>query len=141
MNSIRSDPAPGRTARIRLSPERTRSGDVFLRHKTSNRKFYDRQYAAAKASGFDDVIFMNERGEITEGAISNIFIRKAGRLLTPPLASGVLPGVFRRHLLETDTAAKENLLTIEDIETADAVFLGNSVRGLRQVTVAAGMTR
>jgi para-aminobenzoate synthetase/4-amino-4-deoxychorismate lyase len=79
------------------------------------------------------VIFMNDRGEITEGAISNIFIRKAGRLLTPPLHCGVLPGVFRRHLLETNSDAEEQTLKVEDLESADAVFLCNSVRGLRQV--------
>ena len=125
-----ADPSTGR---IRLSLERTWSGDVFLRHKTTHRKLYDLQYAEARAAGFDEVIFMNEREEITEGAISNIFIRKAGRLLTPPLASGLLPGVFRRHLLETDATAQEKVLTTDDIASADAVFLCNSLRGLRQV--------
>ena len=123
------------TGRIRLSPERTWSGDVFLRHKTTHRSFYDRQYAEAREAGFDEVILMNERGEITEGAISNIFIRKAGRWVTPHVASGLLPGVFRRHLLETEPSAQEELLTIEDLQSADAVFICNSVRGLRQVEV------
>jgi para-aminobenzoate synthetase / 4-amino-4-deoxychorismate lyase len=116
-----------------LSPKRTSSKDVFLRHKTTQRRLYESESAAAKAEGFDEVIFMNERGEITEGAISNIFIRKAGRLLTPPLHCGVLPGVFRRHLLETHSDTQERVLKIEDLESADAVFLCNSVRGLRQV--------
>jgi para-aminobenzoate synthetase / 4-amino-4-deoxychorismate lyase len=121
------------TGYIRLSPERTSSTNVFLRHKTTQRKLYDSQYSEAQASGFDDTIFLNERGEITEGAISNIFIRRAGKLLTPPLSSGVLPGVFRRLLLETVADAEEQALTLPDLESADAVFLGNSVRGLWQV--------
>jgi para-aminobenzoate synthetase/4-amino-4-deoxychorismate lyase len=121
------------TGYIRLSPERTSSTNVFLRHKTTQRTLYESQYAEAQASGFDDTIFLNERGEITEGAISNIFIRRAGKLLTPPLSSGVLPGVFRRHLLETVADAEEQVLTLPDLESADAVFLCNSVRGLWQV--------
>jgi para-aminobenzoate synthetase / 4-amino-4-deoxychorismate lyase len=116
-----------------FSAKRTSSKDVFLRHKTTQRRLYESEFAAARAQGFDEVIFMNERGEITEGAISNIFIRKAGRLLTPPLHCGVLPGVFRRHLLETNSDAEEQTLKVEDLESADAVFLCNSVRGLRQV--------
>jgi para-aminobenzoate synthetase / 4-amino-4-deoxychorismate lyase len=122
-----------RTGLIRLSPHRTSSKDVFLRHKTTERNLYESQYAEARANGFDDTIFLNERDEITEGAISNIFIRRTGRLLTPPLSSGVLPGVFRRHLLETATGAEEHVLKLTDLESADAVFLCNSVRGLWQV--------
>jgi para-aminobenzoate synthetase/4-amino-4-deoxychorismate lyase len=118
---------------IHLSPERTSSTDVFMRHKTTQREIYDRGYTEARAAGFDEVIFQNERGEITEGAISNIFIKKAGKLLTPPLTCGVLPGIFRRHLLETDATAEEGIVTMEDLRAADAVFLCNSVRGLREV--------
>ena len=95
-----------RPGHIRLSSERTSSTDVFLRHKTTQRELYESQYAKCRADGFDEVIFLNERDEVTEGAISNIFIRRAGKLLTPPLSSGVLPGVFRRHILETDRHRK-----------------------------------
>jgi para-aminobenzoate synthetase / 4-amino-4-deoxychorismate lyase len=118
---------------IQLSPERTSSTDVFMRHKTTQRERYDRRYAEARAAGFDEIIFQNERGEITEGAINNVFIKKSGKLLTPPLSCGVLPGIFRRQLLETDTTAEERIVTVEDLKTADAVFLCNSVRGLREV--------
>jgi para-aminobenzoate synthetase / 4-amino-4-deoxychorismate lyase len=121
------------TGLIRLSPHGTSSKDVFLRHKTTQRNLYETQYAEARTNGFDDTIFLNERDEITEGAISNIFIRRTGRLLTPPLSSGVLPGVFRRHLLETTAGADEHVLKLADLESADAIFLCNSVRGLWQV--------
>jgi para-aminobenzoate synthetase / 4-amino-4-deoxychorismate lyase len=129
------------TGYIRLSSERTSSTNVFLRHKTTQRKLYGNQYSEAQASGFDDTIFLNERGEVTEGAISNIFIRRAGRFLTPPLSSGVLPGVFRRHLLETVAGTEEQVLTLPDLESADAVFLCNSVRGLWQVKLRDTETR
>jgi para-aminobenzoate synthetase / 4-amino-4-deoxychorismate lyase len=121
------------TGLIRLSWERTSSRDLFLRHKTTHRKLYESQYAEARANSFDDTIFLNEKEEVTEGTISNIFIRRTNRLFTPPLSSGVLPGVFRRHLLETNADAEECVLTIPDLESADAVFLCNAVRGLWQV--------
>ena len=121
------------TGRVQISPERTSSGDLFLRHKTTHRDRYDQLYAQARADGFDDVIFLNERGEVTEGAISNIFITRAGVLLTPPLSSGVLPGVYRRHLLESNKTAEERVLTVQDLESADGVFLCNSVRGMSRV--------
>jgi para-aminobenzoate synthetase/4-amino-4-deoxychorismate lyase len=124
------------TGQVRLSAQRTSSRDVFLRHKTTHRTLYDAEHATARADGFDDVLFMNERGELTEGAISNLFIQQGERLLTPPLSCGVLPGVFRRHLLETNPAATEQVLSLPDLRTADAVFLCNSVRGLRQVTIS-----
>ncbi len=79
------------TGLIRISAERTNSQDLFLRHKTTRRALYDREYARALADGFDEVLFLNERNELTEGAISNIFLRKNDQLLTPPLSSGALP--------------------------------------------------
>ena len=122
------------TGRVRISPERTSSSDVFLRHKTTNRERYDRLYAQAHADGFDEVIFLNEREEVTEGTINNIFIERDGILLTPPLSSGVLPGVYRRYLLESNKTAEERVLTIQDLESADSVFLCNSVRGMTRVS-------
>ncbi len=123
------------TGRVRLSAERTASCDVFLRHKTTHRSLYDAEFAQARAEGFDDILFMNEKDEVAEGAISNLFIQKGDRLLTPPLASGVLPGVFRRHLLETNPAAEQRVLFLPDIVAADGLFLCSAVRGLRRVTL------
>ena len=136
---------------VKIARECVSSSDVFLRHKTTHREMYNRHLADARAAGFDDVIFVNERGEVTEGAISNIFIERKGRLLTPPLSSGVLPGVLRRHLLATCTKletrseletrtklemcreAAEEVLRVEDLQTADAIFLCSALRGLRRV--------
>jgi para-aminobenzoate synthetase/4-amino-4-deoxychorismate lyase len=124
---------------VRFAPQCVSSGDVFLRHKTTHRAFYNREFERAREDGFDELIFLNERGELTEGAISTLFIRSGGRLLTPPLACGVLPGVLRQHILATDPAAEERVLTLGDLHAADAVFLGNSVRGLRRVTRIEGV--
>jgi para-aminobenzoate synthetase/4-amino-4-deoxychorismate lyase len=129
--------APGTdTCRVTLAAERSLSSDVFLRHKTTHRPLYDRLFAAAQQAGFDEVLFLNEHDELTEGAISNLFVRIEGRLCTPPLASGVLPGVFRRHLLEAVPRAEERILTLADLRAADEIYLCNSVRGLRKAVVS-----
>jgi len=124
--------------RVKISGQPTSSTDVFLRHKTTRRELYNCALTAAHTEGFDEVLFANEKGELTEGAISNLFIERAGKLLTPPLACGLLPGVYRRHLLETRTNAEERVLTLADLHTADAVYLCNSVRGLRAVKSICG---
>jgi para-aminobenzoate synthetase / 4-amino-4-deoxychorismate lyase len=122
-----------RTASVLLSAEPVNSKNIFLRHKTTHRERYNSEYVQALGDGFDEVIFVNERGEITEGAISNIFVQQNGKLLTPPLSSGVLPGIYRRHLLETNTTAQEQVLTVQDLIAAEAIFLCNAIRGLRSV--------
>ena len=123
---------------VTLSPHRTNSADPFLRHKTTNRRLYTDELTRARAEGFDEVLFLNERSELTEGAISNLFIETpaspagAGKFLTPPLTSGVLPGVLRRHLLATLPTIEERVLTLADLQPSNTLWLGNSVRGLRK---------
>jgi para-aminobenzoate synthetase/4-amino-4-deoxychorismate lyase len=117
-----------------ISPHRTCSADTFLRHKTTQRDLYNNELAKARAEGYDEVLFLNERGELTEGAISTLFVRIDGKLFTPPLSAGALPGVLRRHILATNPTAQESILTVADLASAEAIYLGNSLRGLRQVT-------
>jgi para-aminobenzoate synthetase/4-amino-4-deoxychorismate lyase len=66
---------------------------------------------------------------LAEGSITNLFIERDGTLLTPPLSSGLLPGTLRAELIATGRAI-EQLLTLADLEAAEAIWLGNSVRGL-----------
>jgi para-aminobenzoate synthetase/4-amino-4-deoxychorismate lyase len=119
---------------IWLADERISSSDPFRRHKTTRRDPLDRLYKKARELGFDEVIFTNENGHITEGAISNIFIERRGKLLTPPVTSGVLPGVLRRHILETREGSQEAVLKVDDLKSADGIYLCSSLRGLRRVT-------
>ena len=119
---------------IWLTDERISSSDPFRRHKTTRRDLYDRLYKKARENGFEEVIFANENGDITEGAISNIFIERMGKMLTPPVASGVLPGVLRRHILETRDGSQEAVLKVHDLKSADGIYLCSSLRGLRRVT-------
>jgi para-aminobenzoate synthetase/4-amino-4-deoxychorismate lyase len=107
-----------------LSAQRVRSADPLLRHKTTWRQLYDQPHPGA-----DEVIFCNERGELTEGGRTSLFIRRGGHLLTPALSCGLLDGVLRRAMLD-EGACVEAVLTPADLETADEVLVGNSLRGL-----------
>lgn len=106
------------------------AGDPLLRHKTTQRQVYDAARAAFPREAVDEVLLANQRGELCEGTITNIFIDDGtGLLLTPPLSSGLLPGVLRAELLATGKA-KEQVLRYDDLKSAPAVFVGNSLRGL-----------
>ncbi|AXF09692.1 aminodeoxychorismate synthase, component I [Paraburkholderia graminis] len=107
------------------------SGDPLLHHKTTRRAEYDRGWREAEAKGAFDTLFFNERGELTEGGRSNVFVKLAGKWWTPPLGSGVLPGVMRSVLLEDDASlqAKERVLTQADLLNAEALMICNALRG------------
>ncbi len=115
-----------------LSKERTSADDRFLRHKTTCRALYDRALAHAQKHGFADSLFFNRREEVTEGAIHTVVLSLDGEWVTPPLQSGVLPGVYRRQLLEEGRIA-ERVLHRSDLLKAEEMLICNSVRGLRRV--------
>jgi para-aminobenzoate synthetase/4-amino-4-deoxychorismate lyase len=120
-----------------LADERLDADDYLLRHKTSARSLYDRvlDRLAAHTDVFD-AIFLNMHGEVCEGARSNVFIERGGVLLTPPLSCGLLPGVMRRHLLESGRAL-ECVLTLDDLLGASAIHMANALRGLIPVSLRA----
>jgi para-aminobenzoate synthetase/4-amino-4-deoxychorismate lyase len=128
---------PALALRVHLSPTGTDSADPLLQHKTTRRALYDHAYSEARRQGFADLIFTNEHGHVTEGSIHNIFVRHGTQWRTPPTAAGLLPGVYRRHLLTTRPNIIEANLTAEDLRTADEIWLTNAVRGIRIVTLAA----
>ncbi|HDV6326838.1 TPA: bifunctional anthranilate synthase component I family protein/class IV aminotransferase [Burkholderia cenocepacia] len=108
----------------------TRSGDALLLHKTTRRAEYDRAWQAAEALGGFDMLFVNERGEVTEGGRSNLFVKLDGQWVTPPLASGVLPGVMRGVLLDDRAfGAVERVVTRDDLARAQGLLLTNALRG------------
>lgn len=113
-----------------VSDSRLNSSDLFLYHKTTRRELYDREWKHyADTLGADEVIYLNEAGELAEGSRTSIFIARDGKLLTPRLAAGVLPGTLRAALLD-EGRAEEARLTIQDLNGAAEIYLGNSVRGL-----------
>ncbi|SDH45996.1 chorismate-binding protein [Paraburkholderia phenazinium] len=108
----------------------TEASDLLLHHKTTRRAEYDRGWRNAEALGAFDTLFFNERGELTEGGRSNVFVKLAGRWWTPPLSSGVLPGVMRGVLLEdSELGAAERALTRSDVLNAEALLVCNALRG------------
>jgi para-aminobenzoate synthetase/4-amino-4-deoxychorismate lyase len=127
--------AEQRIGRVRIADERTDPTDKWLYHKTTHRPIYARAFEQAARDGFDDALFLNLRSQVTEGAISNIFVENNGRWFTPPVECGLLPGVYRRHLLATRPEIEERVLTLDDLRRAEAIYLANAVRGLRRVTL------
>jgi para-aminobenzoate synthetase/4-amino-4-deoxychorismate lyase len=123
------------SGRVYIATERTDRHDRMLFHKTTHRAVYAKAYKEATHTGFDDAIFLNSDSEVTEGAISNLFIEKDGRWFTPPVECGLLAGVYRRHLLETRPEIEEQVIYLEDLRHADAIYLANAVRGLRRVII------
>lgn len=117
---------------IALSQRSMDSSDTFLYHKTTRRELYDRE--RHRHPDCADVIFVNERGELTEGSYTTIVISLRRELLTPALCCGLLPGVLREELLETG-AIREAVLTPDDLRAADTIWLVNSVRGWRECTL------
>ena len=111
-----------------LAKSQTLSNNPLLSLKTSARALYDHALSQAKSDGFFDLIFMNEKGQITEGARSNLFIKKEDVWYTPPLDCGVLPGIQRAQLLYK-LKAQEKLLTMEDLREAEQLILCNALYG------------
>jgi para-aminobenzoate synthetase/4-amino-4-deoxychorismate lyase len=107
------------------------SADRLLGHKVTRRKLYDQAWLAAEKLGAFDALFINEQGFVTEGGRSNVFVKKDGRWLTPPLASGCLPGVMRSIVLkDAKYQAIEQNITRSDILSAEEVIFTNALRGI-----------
>lgn len=124
--AIEVSPLPPSPARMRVAlvPLPVPPADLRLRHKTSDRGFYD---AARTAAGTDEIVFVRDDGALTEGSFTNLFVERDGVLLTPPAAEGLLPGVLRGELIAAGRAREERLVA-QDL--AAGFFLGNALRGL-----------
>jgi 4-amino-4-deoxychorismate lyase len=121
---------PGAVWRLAVAGERLASTDPLVAHKTTRRGLYERARAAVPADQAEEVLILNERGEVCEGTFTNVFLAPPGSagLLTPAAACGLLPGVLRAELL-AQRAAVEAVLRPEDLGKG-ALFVGNSLRGL-----------
>ena len=121
-------PAPEGAVPVAIRPRKVAPRDFRLAHKTSDRRIYPR------ADGAFETIYVDAEGCLTEGSFTSIFVERDGKMLTPPLSRGILPGVLRAELIETGRAAEAEL-TPGDLK--DGFFIGNALRGLvSAVTVA-----
>ena len=109
------------------------SGDWRLRHKSSDRGFYQDALSLAHGEGAQEALLLRDDGLLTEGSWTNIFLERDGILLTPPAELGLLPGILRRSLIEAGKA-REAPLRIADLE--QGFLLGNAVRGLMKAKFA-----
>lgn len=115
---------PAEPVAVAVVPLPVSPDDFRLRHKTSDRAFYDEARAAADAF---EIVFVDEAGFLTEGSFTNLFVERGGMLLTPPLARGLLPGVLRARLLDEGRAEEADLVAAD---LAEGFLIGNAVRGL-----------
>ncbi len=128
--------APGAIMPVSLSQNTLSSSDKLLAHKTTRRQFIESELARLQTeTGCKEVLFFNERGELCEGSYTNVFVEKGGKTFTPPLPCGLLPGIMREVMLANGEVV-ERVLYIDDLLDADAIYVGNSVRGLMK----AGLT-
>ncbi len=123
-------PDPEKVIGFIISDKRVDSANRFLAHKTTNRHLFNSEWTLAnEQQNADEVLFLNERGELTGGSRSNLFIEKNGKLVTPPLSCGLLPGTLREQLI-SEGRVVEKILRLEDLQGAK-IYFGNSVRGLQ----------
>ncbi len=120
---------PNLTNKIIFSDLPVQSRNIFLYHKTDFKPWFEGAYEKIRKGEVFDVIFFNEKGEITEGARSNIIIQKGGKLFTPPVSSGRLDGIYLNSMENIFT----KILYKNDLENADKIFCVNSVRGCVEV--------
>lgn len=123
-----------KTNKVTVSKTPVQSDEKFLYHKTTHRPWYEESMKKIKRGEIFDEIFFNEKGELTEGARSNIILQINGEFFTPPVKCGLLNGVLRQKMLVSGEI-KEKKLYLEDLKKAEKVFCINSVRGIVEVQV------
>ena len=123
------DPSAPEPVEVAVVPLPVSAQDFRLAHKTSDRAFYDE---ARRAAGTFEVVFRDEAGFLTEGSFTSLFVERGGKLLTPPLARGLLPGILRERLIEEGQAEEADLV---EADLLRGFLLGNSVRGLIRAMV------
>jgi para-aminobenzoate synthetase/4-amino-4-deoxychorismate lyase len=124
--------SPPQPYRIRLAKMLIHSRNPFLYHKTTHRHAYEQ--ALAESPGYDDILLWNEREEVTESCIANVLVEMDGRLLTPPVHCGLLPGTYRSLLLKQDKV-REEMIHVRDLSRCSRIYLVNSVRGMWEVSL------
>ena len=138
---LAAEPLPAASGQMPAGPPAVRIADAIVQsdawhqaHKTTYRPQYEHGSQQASNEGLWDLLFCNERGELVEGARSSVFVRFDGRLTTPPLESGALPGVMRARVLADPTlGAVERTILPRELSLAQALYVCNAVRGLFQV--------
>lgn len=112
--------------KAKLCLQETDLNQAFTYFKTTHRPHL--------SVGKQEIIYHNAAGELLETSIGNLVLKINGKLYTPPISQGILPGIYRQHLLETGQV-KEKIMTLEDLNQAEAIYGCNAVRGLYELEV------
>ncbi|MFB8340176.1 aminotransferase class IV family protein [Brucella cytisi] len=125
------EPLPSQTLwRIAIARTYLDHNDSLLRHKTTRRQAYIAAREEYSPAEIDEVILLNDRGEVCEGTITSIFLDVGGTTCTTPaLSCGLLDGVLRRELLNNNVV-EEGIVTVETLKKARNILVGNSLRGM-----------
>ncbi len=117
---------------LRTSPVRRNETSPLTRYKTLcyGENILEKRRAAAQ--GFDEPVFLNTRGQLTEGAVTNLFFVREGRLITPPLSCGLLPGTVRDYLISRYDV-EERVILPEEARDFDEAFVTNALMGMMPV--------
>ena len=133
----------GETVRLGLVPHGRHAASEFSGAKVLSWAENLTRYERAHEQGFDEVVLLNERGEVSECTSANIFAVEGDRVHTPPLSSGCLPGVTRAVLLEETRVPgltiEEKVLSPADLEAADEVFITSTTREVLPVISVQGL--
>lgn len=124
--------SPPETLNILLSPHPVDRWDDLLRHKTTRRDCFDQAFELAQRQGYEDSLFVNTLGRVTEGAIRAILVKDQGRWFAPPLCDGALASLWRQGQMER-LQATEKSLTLADLRKVEEIRMGNAVQGGRRV--------
>ncbi len=134
----------GMSARLGIVPNARHAENVFAGLKTTSWAMNLVWYEEAHLRGQDEVVLLNERGEVSECTSANIFAVFGDEAVTPPLSSGCLPGITRELLLEVVEApgirTTERILPLDDLERADAIFITSTTRNLLPVSEVEGLS-
>ncbi len=128
----------GDSVKLGVIPHGRHAGNEFAGVKYTSWAQNLTWYERAHEQGFDEVVLLNERGEVAECTSANIFVAQGGQVYTPPISSGCLPGVTRAVLIEevrpsSGLRVKEKTLLLNDLESADEVFITSTTRELLPV--------
>jgi branched-chain amino acid aminotransferase len=134
----------GESVRLGVVPHGRNSASRFAGAKVTSWGMNLTWYEEAHRSGFDEVLLLNERGEVSECTSANIFAVDGDQVCTPPLSSGCLPGVTRELLLEQIRVdgfdVCERVLTLVDLKRSDEVFITSTTRDLLPVAAIQGIS-
>lgn len=125
--------------KLGIAQTRLNHQDPLLQYKTTRRELYVAAREEFSRDEVDEVLLFNDLGQLCEGTITSVFLDGGDKVcVTPPLSCGLLAGVLREELLRKNIA-REAVLTMDDLQNAHKIFVGNSLRGMIKAVLSPRM--